>query len=233
MTIQPQSFVSGRDQRLHARALRDKFFPQAKTLQDSEIVMRGGHPVHGGLRDYSPSPPAIEEVTSPPVVIRSSPIEDEPIRTPKISEIQMAVCDVFAVRLIDLISARRTADIVKPRQIAMGLCKRLTLRSLPDIGRRFGGRDHTTALHGVRKYQWAFDLVAPQMLEASTPRDWASAIKAYLSSSEILDAAETQRATRAAKRRQTTLNRKSEYLARRLSISFDEARSQILDGVSA
>ena len=49
--------------------------------------------------------------------------------------------------------SRRTANVVRPRQIAMYLSKVLTLRSLPEIGRRFGGRDHTTVLHAVRKIE--------------------------------------------------------------------------------
>ena len=59
----------------------------------------------------------------------------------------------------DLISARRTADVVRPRQIAMFLAKNLTPNSLPVIGRKFGGRDHTTVLHAVRKIEalWSRD----------------------------------------------------------------------------
>ena len=53
----------------------------------------------------------------------------------------------------DLLSSRRTANVVRPRQVAMYLAKTLTLRSLPEIGRRFGGRDHTTVLHAVRKIE--------------------------------------------------------------------------------
>jgi chromosomal replication initiator protein len=53
----------------------------------------------------------------------------------------------------DLLSSRRTANVVRPRQVAMYLAKILTLRSLPEIGRRFGGRDHTTVLHAVRKIE--------------------------------------------------------------------------------
>ena len=49
--------------------------------------------------------------------------------------------------------SRRTANVVRPRQVAMYLAKTLTLRSLPEIGRRFGGRDHTTVLHAVRKIE--------------------------------------------------------------------------------
>ena len=69
----------------------------------------------------------------------------------KIEDIQRAVARHYKLPRTDLLSARRTANVVRPRQIAMYLAKTLTLRSLPDIGRRFGGRDHTTVLHAVRK----------------------------------------------------------------------------------
>jgi hypothetical protein len=68
-----------------------------------------------------------------------------------IERIQVAVCKEFGVTRTDLCSSRRTAIIVRPRQLAMYLAKSMTLRSLPEIGRRFGGRDHTTVLHAVRK----------------------------------------------------------------------------------
>jgi len=59
----------------------------------------------------------------------------------------------YNVSRADLLSSRRTANVVRPRQVAMYLAKVLTLRSLPEIGRRFGGRDHTTVLHAVRKIE--------------------------------------------------------------------------------
>jgi hypothetical protein len=68
-----------------------------------------------------------------------------------VRDIQKAVCKYYGVKLEEMLSQRRTADIVLPRQVAMFLCKELTSRSLPELGRRFGGRDHTTVLHGVRK----------------------------------------------------------------------------------
>jgi chromosomal replication initiator protein len=74
----------------------------------------------------------------------------EPKRV-KIEEIQKRVAGHYNVSRDDLLSSRRTAAVVMPRQIAMYLAKSLTLRSLPEIGRRFGGRDHTTVLHAVRK----------------------------------------------------------------------------------
>ena len=74
----------------------------------------------------------------------------EPKRV-KIEDIQRLVANHFNVSRSDILSSRRTATVVRPRQIAMYLSKMLTLRSLPEIGRRFGGRDHTTVLHAVRK----------------------------------------------------------------------------------
>ena len=68
-----------------------------------------------------------------------------------VDRIQRAVCDVFKVTLTDMVSKRRARVIARPRQVAMYLCKQMTKRSLPDIGRRFGGRDHTTVMHAVKR----------------------------------------------------------------------------------
>ncbi|WP_084705117.1 chromosomal replication initiator protein DnaA [Beijerinckia mobilis] len=76
----------------------------------------------------------------------------EPKRV-KIEDIQKLVANHFNVSRADILSSRRTANVVRPRQIAMYLSKIMTLRSLPEIGRRFGGRDHTTVLHAVRKIE--------------------------------------------------------------------------------
>jgi chromosomal replication initiator protein len=76
----------------------------------------------------------------------------EPKRV-KIDDIQKLVASHYNISRADILSSRRTANVVRPRQIAMYLSKVLTLRSLPEIGRRFGGRDHTTVLHAVRKVE--------------------------------------------------------------------------------
>jgi chromosomal replication initiator protein len=76
----------------------------------------------------------------------------EPKRV-RIEDIQRVVARQYNVSRSDLLSSRRTANVVRPRQVAMYLAKILTLRSLPEIGRRFGGRDHTTVLHAVRKIE--------------------------------------------------------------------------------
>jgi len=70
-----------------------------------------------------------------------------------IEEIQKRVSAHFNVRIADMHSARRARAVARPRQVAMYLSKQLTSRSLPEIGRKFGGRDHTTVMHAVRKVE--------------------------------------------------------------------------------
>lgn len=70
-----------------------------------------------------------------------------------VDEIQKLTADHFALKQADLLSERRTRAVARPRQVAMWLCKQHTTRSYPDIGRRFGGRDHTTVLHAVKKIE--------------------------------------------------------------------------------
>jgi len=70
---------------------------------------------------------------------------------PTIAHIQTVVARSYKLTRADLTSARRTHNVVLPRQIAMYFAKTMTPRSYPEIGRRFGGRDHTTAIHSVQK----------------------------------------------------------------------------------
>jgi len=70
-----------------------------------------------------------------------------------IDEIQRKVSEHYNIRLSEIIGPRRVRTIARPRQIAMYLAKQLTSRSLPEIGRRFGGRDHTTVMHGVKRVE--------------------------------------------------------------------------------
>jgi len=70
-----------------------------------------------------------------------------------IDEIQRAVSAHYDLKPVDLVSARRAVVVARPRQIAMYLAKRLTTRSLPEIGRKFGGRDHSTVIHAVRRIE--------------------------------------------------------------------------------
>jgi chromosomal replication initiator protein len=68
-----------------------------------------------------------------------------------IPNIQKTVAEYYKIRVADLLSARRSRSITRPRQLAMALAKELTNHSLPEIGDAFGGRDHTTVLHACRK----------------------------------------------------------------------------------
>ncbi|MCB2142300.1 MAG: chromosomal replication initiator protein DnaA, partial [Rhodobacteraceae bacterium] len=70
-----------------------------------------------------------------------------------IEEIQRKVAEHYNIRLSDMIGPKRVRTIARPRQIAMYLAKNMTTRSFPEIGRRFGGRDHTTIMHGIRKIE--------------------------------------------------------------------------------
>ncbi len=70
-----------------------------------------------------------------------------------IEEIQKKVAEHFNIRLTDMHSPRRSRSVARPRQIAMYLAKSITSRSLPEIGRKFGGRDHTTVMHAVKKIE--------------------------------------------------------------------------------
>lgn len=70
-----------------------------------------------------------------------------------VEEIQRKVSEYYNIRMSDIIGPKRLRSYARPRQVAMYLCKQLTSRSLPEIGRRFGGRDHTTVMHGVRRIE--------------------------------------------------------------------------------
>lgn len=121
----------------------------------AQSVVSNGRDLEGGLNRLV----AQWQFTAQPVTLASAEITlrdlvgaREPRRV-RIEEIQVVVARHYNVSKADLLSARRMRTIVRPRQIAMYLAKILTPRSLPEIGRRFGGRDHTTVLHAVRKIE--------------------------------------------------------------------------------
>lgn len=70
-----------------------------------------------------------------------------------IASIQRAVCERFGIPQIEMSSHRRGRAVARPRQVAMYLARELTPLSLPAIGRRFGGRDHTTVMHAIKKVE--------------------------------------------------------------------------------
>ncbi len=121
----------------------------------AQSVVSNGRDLEGALNRLV----AQWQFTRQPVTLMSAEITlrdligaREPRRV-RIEDIQRVVSRHYNVSKSDLLSARRTRTIVRPRQIAMFLAKMLTPRSLPEIGRRFGGRDHTTVLHAVRKIE--------------------------------------------------------------------------------
>jgi chromosomal replication initiator protein len=93
------------------------------------------------------TPITIEAVEA---IIRDLVLGIEPKRI-KVEDILRIVSRHFAVSKADILSDRRHRSVVRPRQVGMYLAKQLTSRSLPEIGRRFGNRDHTTVLHAIRK----------------------------------------------------------------------------------
>jgi chromosomal replication initiation ATPase DnaA len=78
-------------------------------------------------------------------------VENSPDTRPSVSSIQVAVSNYFVIELHELLATCRVKEVAYARHVAMYLCRKLTLRSLPEIGRKFGNRDHTTIMHGVAK----------------------------------------------------------------------------------
>ncbi len=145
------------ENRLRAASERNPglFIPDPVLDYVAQSVTNNGRDLDGALNrlvcraEFSDSPITME--------IAEMAIADlvgirEPRRI-RIEDIQKVVATHYNVSKHDLLSARRTRAIVRPRQIAMYLAKTMTPRSFPEIGKRFGGRDHTTVLHAVRKVE--------------------------------------------------------------------------------
>ena len=109
-----------------------------------------GHLVTGVVRSLMARHWAAQSITLSDLYEMLPKGEEREIR---VQDIIAHVCDVYHISKSDLLSQRRAADVVNPRQTAMYLSKTMTLKSLPEIGRIFGGRDHTTVLHAVRKIE--------------------------------------------------------------------------------
>jgi chromosomal replication initiator protein len=121
----------------------------------AKSVTHNGRDLEGAVNRLLPH----NKLTGQPVTLEMAEREMRDLIRPaepkrvRIEDIQRVVARQYNVSRADLLSSRRTAHVVRPRQVAMYLAKVLTLRSLPEIGRRFGGRDHTTVLHAVRKIE--------------------------------------------------------------------------------
>ncbi len=156
--------IGGMDEPLRAKILEGRIaaakqahpnfeVPSAVTAYVAGAIQTNGRDLDGAVNrllahaSLNGAPLGVETAE---LAIRDLVRTHEPKRV-KIEDIQKLVATHFNVSRADILSSRRTANVVRPRQIAMYLSKALTLRSLPEIGRRFGGRDHTTVLHAVRK----------------------------------------------------------------------------------
>ncbi len=131
------------------------FVPDAVLDYVAQVVTTNGRDLDGALNrlvcraEFSDAPLTMEVAE---LAIADLVGTREPRRI-RIEDIQKVVASHYNVSKHDLLSARRTRAIVRPRQIAMYLAKTMTPRSFPEIGKRFGGRDHTTVLHAVRKVE--------------------------------------------------------------------------------
>jgi chromosomal replication initiator protein len=145
------------EKRIAAASARAPSFKVPQTVIDfvASVVTSNGRDLDGAvnrLLAHASFAGAHMTLESAETAIRDLIRTREPKRV-RVEEILKLVSAHFNVTRADLLSSRRTASVVRPRQIAMYLSKTLTLRSLPEIGRRFGGRDHTTVLHAVRKIE--------------------------------------------------------------------------------
>jgi len=130
-------------------------FPPAVIDYISRIVVSHGRDLDGAVNRLV----AANQLTQEPVSVTLAErtladlVRAREARRVRIEDILRIVSRHYKVPRNELLSSRRSRDVVRPRQIAMYLAKSLTSRSLPEIGRRFGGRDHTTVLHSVRKVE--------------------------------------------------------------------------------
>lgn len=139
-----------------ARQLHPQFELSQEVLQFVvSAVATNGRDLEGALNRllaYAQVNVEPVSVTAAEMAIRDLVRCQEPKRV-RIEDIQKRVANHYNISRADLLSSRRTTEVVRPRQVAMYLAKVLTTRSLPEIGRRFGGRDHTTVLHSIRKIE--------------------------------------------------------------------------------
>ena len=130
-------------------------FPPAVIDYIARVVISHGRDLDGAVNRLV----AANQLTREPITVTLAErtladlVRAREARRVRIEDILRIVSRHYKVPRNDLLSSRRSRDVVRPRQIAMYLAKSLTSRSLPEIGRRFGGRDHTTVLHSVRKVE--------------------------------------------------------------------------------
>ncbi|HVY51165.1 MAG TPA: chromosomal replication initiator protein DnaA [Devosia sp.] len=148
-----RSIVTRRAEQAQARF--GVHFPPAVIDYIARIVVSHGRDLDGAVNRLV----AANQLTQEPISVTLAErtladlVRAREARRVRIEDILRIVSRHYKVPRNELLSSRRSRDVVRPRQIAMYLAKSLTSRSLPEIGRRFGGRDHTTVLHSVRKVE--------------------------------------------------------------------------------
>jgi hypothetical protein len=142
-----------------ATEIRRRFRHPANAVVDHPIELRNGRPlvqiayVETRVVDFSPQPVVSRgTVLNPARHLGTACLRGQPLPTKNASmdSILRAVAAEFNVSVLDLISHRRTRDVTRPRQVACYLARHMTILTLPGIGRRIGGRDHTTILAANR-----------------------------------------------------------------------------------
>ncbi|MEQ1769333.1 MAG: chromosomal replication initiator protein DnaA [Devosia sp.] len=130
-------------------------FPPAVLDYIARVVVSHGRDLDGAVNRLVAANQLTQEPITVPLAERTLAdlVRAREARRVRIEDILRIVSRHYKVPRNELLSSRRSRDVVRPRQIAMYLAKSLTSRSLPEIGRRFGGRDHTTVLHSVRKVE--------------------------------------------------------------------------------
>lgn len=151
--------------------------------------------IRNGFRTYRPPPlppipdscpePEPPHAVAPVIFHMTADMATPPELMPKtviwrrytVRDILNVVCDIWGVELIDLISARRTHDVMRPRKAAYALACKFTAKSLPEIGRHMGGRDHTSVLNGKNKMRPLMDRLRERMPPDASLRQWAEELR--------------------------------------------------------
>jgi chromosomal replication initiator protein len=149
-----KAIVTRRAEQASAR-FADAHFTPAVIDYVARVVVSHGRDLDGAVNRLLAANQLTKEPITVPLAERTLAdlVRSRDTRRVRIEDILRIVSRHYKVPRNDLLSSRRSRDVVRPRQIAMYLAKALTSRSLPEIGRRFGGRDHTTVLHSVRKVE--------------------------------------------------------------------------------
>lgn len=187
---------SAAEEMARARAVRDSLRNPPNAVLDPGIDLRRGRPAPiTGTVPAVEAPPIAAPAPPPPpedpldiVARRFGITRDELaiavdlVRSKRlgVEEIKFEVCKQFRIPPVDIASSKRFASVIAPRQLAMALSRSLTRQSLPTIGRRFGGRDHTTVLHAVRKMELVIEAARARLPADATIAEWVAAARAVM-----------------------------------------------------